>query len=138
MLFEKVRFNGSWLNLSANTSETLFIVKIFICLCSMTVCTLILCPLQICNYINIFVSLPFPILLVLLRLFLINLQNILKLDFSATKTEDHQLAKRVLQVISIHVSRLLCCWHSWHISKSVLIIRQIQAVPVELVGKLDN
>ena len=24
----------------------------------------------------------------------------------------------MLQVVSIHVSRLLCCWHTWHVSKS--------------------
>ena len=30
-------------------------------------------------------------------------------DISAARTEDHQLAKRVLQVDSIHVSRLSCC-----------------------------
>ena len=51
-----------------------------------------------------FASLTFRILLVLLWLFL-TLQNILKCDILATKSENHQLAKRVLQVVSIHVSR---------------------------------
>ena len=56
----------------------------------------------------------------------------------ATKTDDHQLANMVLHVVSIHVSRLLCCYHSWHISKRLSIIRQKVAIPVQLAGKLDN
>ena len=47
----------------------------------------------------------------LLQLLLTNLQNILKIYVIATKTKDHQLTKLVLQMVSIHVSRLLCCWH---------------------------
>ena len=71
----------------------------------MTVCTLIFMP------VTVFVSLTGRILLVLLQLFLSYLQNILKFDILATKTEDHQLAKMVLQVDSTHVSRPLCCSH---------------------------
>ena len=44
----------------------------------------------------------FRIALVLLQLFLSNLQNTLKFDILATETEDHQLTKMVLQVLSIH------------------------------------
>ena len=90
------------------------------------------------RFVTFFVSLTFVILLVLLQLFLTSLQNILKFDILATKTEDHQLAKMVLQVVSVHVLRLLCCWHSWNILKSLSIIRQNVAGPVELAGKLDN
>ena len=85
-----------------------------------------------------FVSLTFCILLFKFQFFLTNLQNILKCDILATKSEDYQLAKKVLQVVSIHMLRQLCYWHSWHVLKSLLIIRQSVPVPVELVGKLDN
>ena len=43
----------------------------------------------------------FRIVLVLLQLFLSNLQNTLKFDILATETEDYQLTKMVLQVVSI-------------------------------------
>ena len=85
-----------------------------------------------------FVSLTFRILLVVLQLFLNNLENIIQFDILATKTEDRQLIKMVLQVVSIHVSSLMCCRHSRHISKTSSIIRQNVAVPVEIVGKFDN
>ena len=76
-------------------------------------------------------------LLVLLQLFLTNLENILKFDILVTKSEDHQSAKILLQVVSIHVSRLLCCWHSWDTSESLSIIKQNVAVHIQLVDKLD-
>ena len=60
-----------------------------------------------------------------------NLQNVLKIDVLAKKTEDHQFTKMVLQMLSIHIS------HSLHISESLSIIRQNIAVPVESAGKLD-
>ena len=85
-----------------------------------------------------FVSLIFQTFLVLLQLLLTNLQNILKFDVLAMKNEDHKLTKMVLRVVSIHMSRLLCWWHSWHILKSLSIIKQNMTVPGELAGKLDN
>ena len=47
-------------------------------------------------------------LLVLLQLLLTNLQKILKTDVVATKVEDHQFTKMVLQMVLVHVSRVLC------------------------------
>ena len=47
-------------------------------------------------------------LLVLLQLLLNNLQKTLKTDVVAIKAEDHQFTKMVLQMVSVHVSRLLC------------------------------
>ena len=74
----------------------------------------------------------------MLQLFLTNLQNILKFDILATKTEDHQLTKMVLQMVTVRVSRVLCYWHSLHMLKILFIIRQNMVVPVQLAGKLDN
>ena len=65
-------------------------------------------------------------------------ENILKFYSSATKAQDHQLTKTVLQVVSIHESMLLCCLHSCHIWKSLFIIREKVAVPVQLAGKFDK
>ena len=61
------------------------------------------------RFVITFVSLTFRIVLVIFQLFLHNLENRLKFDILATKTKDHHLTKMVLQVVSIHVSRLLCC-----------------------------
>ena len=67
------------------------------------------------------------------------------LDFSYTPdltlvivNQHHQLTKMVFQMVSVHVSRLLCCWHSLHILKILSIIRQNMAAPVQPAGKLNN
>ena len=94
-----------------------------------------LCPLKIYDNINIFcfsdVSYtPGFTSIVVNR----DLENVLKIDVLTKKTEDHQVTKMVLQMVSIYVSRLLCRWQSFHISKR---FRPNMAVPVEFGGKLD-
>ena len=75
----------------------------------MTVCSVILCPLKIYDNINIFcfsdVSYtPGFTSIVVNR----DLENVLKIDVLTKKTEDHQVTKMVLQMVSIYLSRLLC------------------------------
>ena len=92
-----------------------------------------LCLLQICDYAKTFWYTPS-----LTSIVFNQSSKMLKFDVLATKAKDHQLAKMVLQVVSIQLSRLSCCWYSWHISKSLLMIKQKVIVSVELAGKLDN
>ena len=131
---QKNASNGPWQNLLANTHETLWIIKNFICLFHDNIFMIFMLCIDLSLHKFFFVSLTFRIVLVILQLFLHNLENRLKFDILATKTKNHQLTKMVLQVVSMHVSRLLCCWHSWHISKSLSIIRQNVAVAVELAA----
>ena len=122
------------LNLSANTSETFENRKVYIPVLWQHVHWL-LCPFQICDYINIFYFSDFSYTPGLTAI-IFNPSNISKFDILVTKSEDHQLAKRVLQVVSIHV--LLCYCHSCHVLESYSIIKQNLASPVEVVSKLDN
>ena len=71
--------------------------------------------------------------MILLQFLLINLQNILKFDVLATKTEVHQLTKMELQMVSIQMPRLTFIAYI----KSLSIIRQSMTVPVEPAGKLN-
>ena len=59
-----------------------------------------------------------------------------KFDILATKAKDYKLMKMVLQMVSIHMSRQFCHWHSLHVSKSLSIIRQNMAVEAEHNDKL--
>ena len=108
LLLVKEVSNGSGQNLLATKYKTLYMIENFIYLFydSMYIGFYALYRLVITG--TFFVSLTFHILLVSLQLCLTNLQNVSNFDILATKTEDPQLTKMVFQVLSIHLSRLLC------------------------------
>ena len=84
-----------------------------------------------------FVSQTFHVLMFWLQLLLTNLHIFLKIDVLATKTEYHQLTKMVLQMVSITGQRC-CATDILCIYRSLSIIRQNVAVPVESAGILEN
>ena len=88
--------------------ETSCITKNFICQFYDKICIDFL-AFYIFVMIYTFVFLRF--FLVLRHKLLTNLQSILKIDFLAKKVKDNQLTKMVSQMVSIHVTSLLCYWH---------------------------
>ena len=122
----------------SNTYETLCIVENFICLFPMTVCTLIfMLFIDFWLNVNIFCFSDFSYTSDLTSIVFKQSSKNIKIWYFSHKNRGPSVDKNGA---SSGFSSLLCCWHSWHISKSLSIIRQNVAVAVELavIGKLGK
>ena len=101
----------------------------------MTVCKLIFIhSLQICDDINIFCFSDFSHTPGRTSVVFNQTSKYNKTWYFSHKNRKSSVGKNGL---NLRV-KSVCCWHSWHISKGLFIIRQNVTVPVEIVGKLDK